>query len=335
MSEYFNVEAISYSTLRNLSIGPAYHKFIQEQDSEEKEHFIIGGGVDILLTEPEKFWDYYALEFQEICEKVPTPQIRDYSYYILNGKSEEEAYKEVGFKRDSLDAVREKFNNEAKEWFNWMKNKLDYDESVKNKQILTNTQYSLITKIVESLKTNQFTSKYFNTSFDGSEEVFNQLEIYWEVNGQKCKSKLDKVVVNHKNKTIQPIDIKTTGKSTFSFSLSALSYRYDIQTSFYTSGLYWLINKSNDTYWSKIKDYQILPFIFIVESTKTPGLPLIYKVTDTFLAQGMEGFMKDGKYYKGWVELLNEYVWYKENNSWTYDKQIIENEGVVKLEYVT
>ena len=46
---YFDIEALSYSSLRALSVGPAYFKYQQEQDSEEKDHLIIGSAVDIML----------------------------------------------------------------------------------------------------------------------------------------------------------------------------------------------------------------------------------------------------------------------------------------------
>jgi len=347
MSDYFNTDAISYSLLRNLSVGPAYLKYVQEQESEEKEHFIIGGAVDALLTEPEKFWDIYALEFQETCDNIPTGQMKDFAdklseYYSKeyeDSVAEQMAYDYVGFKRKSLDSVISEYCEKYKDYDKWLFDKQEYEKSVNNKQILTNSQYELATKIVESLKTNRFTSKYFqnNNDFssikDWSLERINQLEIYWEAKGQKCKSKLDMIFVNHQEKTIQIFDLKTTGKSTFSFNSSALSFRYDIQASFYTSALYWLINKSNDDYWSKFKDYTILPFTFIVESTKTQGFPLLYKCSDKFLSNGMDGFYLNNKYYKGFSQLIDEYIWCKENNSWTYEKEIIENEGVINLEY--
>lgn len=227
---YFDDNSISYSMLRNLSVGPAYFKKIQEEEQDDKEHFIIGSCVDILLTEPDRFWEKYALEFSEVCEKVPTPQIRDYGGFLYAGLSEEEAFQRTNFKREKLESVKEKFEKEAKEWFEWVKKKGEYEKSIVGKQVISNIQYSLITKIVESLKTNRFTRKYFENTIGTKVDKHLQLEIYWEYKGEKCKSKLDSVIVDHENKTIEPIDVKTTGNSVFSFDFSALKWRYDIKS---------------------------------------------------------------------------------------------------------
>ena len=100
-------------------------------------------------------------------------------------------------------------------------------------QLLNNTQYKVITSVVNSLRNNQFTKKYFEEYFESSKERFTQLEIYWELKDLKCKSKLDLVFVNHDTKEIQPMDLKTTGNSVFSFDSSSLRWRYDIKTYLY------------------------------------------------------------------------------------------------------
>jgi len=331
VKNYFDDNSISYSMLRNLSVSPSYFKKIQEEEQEDKLHFLIGSCVDILLTEPDKFWEKYALEFQEVCEKVPTPQIRDYGGFLYAGLSEEEAFERTNFKREKLESVKEKFDKEAKEWFEWIKKKGEYEKSNVNKQVISTSQYSLITKIVESLKTNRFTRKYFEGIIGTKTDKHLQLEIYWEYKDEKCKSKLDLVIVDHENKEIHPIDIKTTGNSVFSFDSSALKWRYDLQSSFYSSALYWLINKSNDEYWNKLKDYRILPFKFIVESSKYPGMPLMYECSEKFLKGGIDGFDYQGRWYKGFIELINDYKWYRDNNEWSYPKDIIEKEGIISL----
>jgi len=339
VKNYFDDNSISYSMLRNLSVSPLYFKRIQEEEQEDKLHFLIGSCVDILLTEPDKFWEKYALEFQEVCEKVPTGQVKEYAEAIfelfpniLVGEDIlQKAYDKVGIKKQSLDNFHAKYKLEGEKYYDWLVSKRDYLTTIGDKQTITNSQYSLITKIVESLKTNRFTRKYFEGTIGTKTDKHLQLEIYWEYKGEKCKSKLDLVIVDHENKEIHPIDIKTTGNSVFSFDSSALKWRYDLQSSFYSSALYWLINKSNDEYWNKLKDYRILPFKFIVESTKYPGMPLMYECSEKFLKGGIDGFDYQGRWYKGFIELINDYKWYRDNNEWSYPKDIIEKEGIISL----
>lgn len=239
MSKYFENDAISYSLLRNLSVGPAYLKKVQEEEQDNKEHLIIGSCVDILLTEPDKFWEIFALEFQKQCEKIPTGQMKEfidknfeYSKTMDKMSAKKLAYESVGFKRESFDSVITKFVDNWLEYDDWLYEKEQYLKNNQNKQLITNSQYQTALNIVNSLKTNKFTRKYLIPENEGI-EIKYQLEIYWEFKGNKCKSKLDLVLIDHNLKEIHPLDIKTTGKGTFSFDLSSLQWRYDIKSYLY------------------------------------------------------------------------------------------------------
>lgn len=62
-------------------------------------------------------------------------------------------------------------------------------------------------------------------------------------------------------------------------------------------------------------------------------MPLIYTCDDKMLDNGLLGFYKNGKWCKGFKELVEDYKWYKTNNSWDYNKEIIENNGMRVLVY--
>lgn len=336
---YYEVDALSYSSLRALSIGPAYFKSQQDQESEGKEHFIIGSAVDCLLTEPDKFWEFYTLDFNEGCDKIPNGQMLKFIDYItmnedcgqISGDCYQEAYEYAGFKQKKLETVITEYKEEYKEYNEWLINRKKFYDENKNKTIIRPEIYSLVHKIADSLRINEFTRKYFENSTGKNIEVHNQLEIYWELKGLKCKSKLDLVIVDHENKEISINDLKTTGNSVFSFKSSVFKWNYDYQAAFYSSALYWLINKSNDEYWSKFKEYKILPFKFIVESTKNPGMPLIYKCSEKLLNNALTGYIREDRYYKGINELIDDYKWYVETNNWSYSKEIIENCGEIEI----
>ncbi len=330
---YYKVDAISYSSLLAISIGPQYYKNKQKQEQEDKEHFKIGSCVDCLLTEPELFDKNYYIEFSEKCEKVPTPQIKLYIDKIIEGYSEKEAYELANFKRvsDTLEAIRGKIANDYLEYFEWSQNRLKHIINNQGKEYLTQQQYELIKDIVHNLTNNRFTSKYFQNGFNVDSHT--QVEIYWKFGDVACKSKFDKIIVNHNEKTIQPLDIKTTGKHISSFNRSFLQFRYDIQASFYSTALLWLIDKSDNEYWNKLKDYKILPFRFIVESTKYTGTPMVFNIPERMLLKSYEGFTYDKQNYKGWKELIQDLQWYKENNTWDYEREVVENDGELELIY--
>ena len=188
-----------------------------------------------------------------------------------------------------------------------------------------------------SIRTNPTTSKYFETSKDV--EILDQLAIYFSYCGIDCKALLDRVIIDHKNKTIQPIDFKTMGDQTLYFPKSLRQRRYDIQAAFYTEAL-----KSKKVY----ETYEILPFKFIVESTVNPGNPLVFTCSSELLDIGKNGrqpyklcdkpysfehitYMKFDE-IKGFHQLIEDYKWYMENE-FEKSRKIVESQGEFQLDW--
>ena len=79
-------------------------------------------------------------------------------------------------------------------------------------------------------------------------------------------------------------------------------------------------------------DYEILPFQFVVESTKNPGYaPLLYTCTELDLQAGKEGILYNNRHYKGYKEAIELYKWY-ENHSYEYEKEIQIMKGNLNLD---
>jgi len=310
---YYNDKAISQSQLTNLASGPKYFKNKLEYKLES-DALTLGSIVDIMLTEPDNLYEIYVVnEYTK-----PTGQLGEYIDAIFKGFSEEEAYNIAGFKQKKIDAVKELFKSD--ECQNYYKFLL----SSKDKKVISKEEYDKANKIVTSLLTNRFTSKYFNCD---DTECLTQLELYWKYKDFDCRSRLDIVKINHKDKTILPIDVKTSGKSTYNFLESIIRFRYDLQASFYTEALQWYIDNKEE-----YKGYKLLPFLFIVEHTDYPGLPLIYECTEKDIYCGkFGGTTKTGVRLKGFDELIEDLKWYYAYDSWDYTREVIENRGVVKI----
>jgi len=325
--DYYEVDAVNYSSLAAIAIGPQYYKSRNDDNSEDKEHFIIGTCVDILLTEPESFDSKFAVDTLEEFTNFPTPQMKKYVEIFIETGSSEKAYELVGFKKSNILAVIDKYEAEGKDYAEYLLKKKEFNDKNKDKKILTKEQYSKCKSIADSLKNNKFTKKYFCESTKEI-EVINQLELYWSMLGTNFKCKLDKVIIDHVNKTVQPIDIKTTGKHTSKFMESFINFRYDIQASIYYQGICDYIWKKSEN----LKGYSILPFKFIVESTKYIGTPLIYNVNPRIIDQAYEGYFYRNTEMVGWHTLLKELEWHKEYNVWDYSRKVFENDGQVEVE---
>ena len=351
VEDYYINPAISQSQLK-LLLGPDPSIFntIQEPDLyfEEKKHFIIGNGVDIQLTRPiEEFNQKFHISN---LQNKPSDTIKSIVNQVYDRVKE--TYPNIETIQNYNNAILDACNDHNYQP-NWKTETRiakiieawEYWEDLKQaegKVVLSQEENDLISQIVMSIRTNPTTSKYFETSKDV--EILDQLAIYFSYCDIDCKALLDRVIVDHKNKTIQPIDFKTMGDQTLYFPKSLRQRRYDIQAAFYMQALFqWCIMQD------KYLDYKILNFKFIVESTINPGNPLVFTCSSELLDIGKNGrqpyklcdkpyisteyitYMKFDE-IKGFHQLIEDYKWYMEKGFET-KREIVESQGEFQLDW--
>ena len=352
---YYEYPAISQSQLK-LLLGPDPSIFntIQEPDLyfEEKKYFLIGDGVDMQLTRPiEEFNQKFHISNLQNKPSDTIKSIVNQVYDLV--KEEVGELAEKGVLRDHTSKILDSCNDHNYQP-NWktetriakIVEAWEYWEDIKaaeGKVVLSQEENDLISQIVMSIRTNPTTSKYSETSKDV--EILNQLAIYFTYNNVDCKALLDRVIIDHKNKTVQPIDFKTMGDQTLYFPKSLRQRRYDIQAAFYTEALKYFIERDDKT----LQDYKILPFKFIVESTINPGNPLVFTCSSELLDIGKNGrqpyklcdkpyisteyitYMKFDE-IKGFHQLIEDYKWYMENE-FEKSRKIVEAQGEFQLDW--
>ena len=351
VEDYYINPAISQSQLK-LLLGPDPSIFntIQEPDLyfEEKKHFIIGNGVDIQLTRPiEEFNQKFHISN---LQNKPSDTIKSIVNQVYDRVKE--TYPNIETIQNYNNAILDACNDHNYQP-NWKTETRiakiieawEYWEDLKQaegKVVLSQEENDLISQIVMSIRTNPTTSKYFETSKDV--EILDQLAIYFSYCDIDCKALLDRVIVDHKNKTIQPIDFKTMGDQTINFPKSLRQRRYDIQAAFYTQAIFqWCIMQD------KYLDYKILNFKFIVESTINPGNPLVFTCSSELLDIGKNGrqpyklcdkpyisteyitYMKFDE-IKGFHQLIEDYKWYMEK-SFETKREIVESQGEFNIDW--
>ena len=239
VEDYYTNPAISQSQLK-LLLGPDPSIFntIQEPDLyfEEKKHFLIGDGVDIQLTQSlEAFNEKFHVSN---IQNKPSDTIKSIVNQVYDLVKEEVGpLADKGLLRDHTSKIIDSCNDHnyqpnwktetrvAKVGESW-----EYWEDLKaaeGKQVLSQEENDLISQIVMSIRTNSATSKYFEKS-SSSIEILDQFSIYFTYEGIECKALLDRIIIDHKNMTIQPIDFKTMGDQTIYFPKSLRQRRYDI-----------------------------------------------------------------------------------------------------------
>lgn len=350
--EYFEHPNISQSELKLLLSGsPRAFTRVREKELyfEEKRHFTVGSAVDCMLTQGQEEFDtqYYIGEL----ENKPTDVIKSilnevFDFLIQDGKEaselsviSSESYKSVIIQMANSHNYYANRSDDFK--YSKICEYYEYWDELRNSQgkiILSQNELVLINSIVMSLKSSDITGKYLHECDDNNIEKLYQFPIYFTYLDVECKALLDLVIIDHINKTIQPIDIKTLGDYTFNFPKSVRQRRYDIQAAYYTQAL-------------KIHSpgYVILPFKFLVESTTYPGTPLVFTCSESLLSlgkYGMPGYYTTGTILdnrtniivnrytklKGFVDLIELYKYYQENG-FEEDKRIVENSGEFIIDF--
>lgn len=202
--------------------------------------------------------------------------------------------------------------------------------TTKGKIVLSKDEYESVEKAKELVLASPFAFNYF-TKHLMWEELLHQVPIYFDYRGFECKALLDGVKLDHKNKTIHPFDLKTTGKNVFDFEDSFIHYGYYRQCALYEQALY---SPS-----SPVKDlleegYKMDDFVFIVVETKLSSAnpAIIYRTTPHARKVGLEGGLYGGKKVKGVHQLMDELSWHMKTDNWTYPKEVFENRGVIELD---
>lgn len=144
------------------------------------------------------------------------------------------------------------------------------------KTILDTNTYNEVQKAVTALKESDSTKEYFaeNNPFDNIERLY-QLKFKHTFEGIEYRGMMDLIIVDHNNKKIIPVDLKTSSKPEWDFYKSFIEWKYSIQAM-----LYWRLLRANMDEDDYFKNFKLCNYRFIVVNKKTLT-PLVWEYTDT------------------------------------------------------
>jgi hypothetical protein len=158
-----------------------------------------------------------------------------------------------------------------------------------NKTILNSLAYQDVCNTVNALKNSAATREYFADDVPWSNiERCYQLKFKDTIDNVDYRCMADLIIVDHDNKVIYPIDLKTSSKAEWDFYKSFIDWNYHIQARLYAKII--LHNIRKDEYF---KSFSIAPYRFIV-ANKNTLTPLVWTYKDTF-KQGTLFYGKDGQ----------------------------------------
>ena len=262
--DYRKGEGISYSTISrfNREGFDGLHKLFEPI---EGAHLVFGSMVDTILTgTKQEFEDNYVIaEFPKVADSQ-----LGVIKYLFNNHAEQcstlttipdskiiEATEILKFQTNWKPETRAKVIKEnGAEYYNLL-------HISRGKQLVGTQEYEDANICVDALKTSYFTKFYFekNNPFDTSIERFFQLKFRGTYEGVPLRCMADEIVVNHKTKTVTPVDLKTSYKKEWLFYESFMQWGYWIQAQ-----LYWYIIRQNMDKHPLYKDYVLEDYKFIV-----------------------------------------------------------------------
>ena len=347
---YFeDTDYLSQSMIKKILKGVESLKDETEKDLyyEEKGHFIIGSAVDTLLTmSEEQFKENYHvslvnkpsgktlsvlhLVFDNMVNLFQGQEINKLSLNLVANEDILQACNIEDFQSKWKDDTRVNAIMKYEEYFN------DLCKAF-GKQTITFEDFNLINTIVDNFKNSRLKWVFDDSMVNSKDyDLYFQYPIYFEYQGIKCKSLLDIMVVDHKQKRIGIIDLKTTGDNVINFYKAVTKFRYDIQASFYRLAA----GQFGKTI-PEISDYLFGGFSFAVESTIRPNGVSIFECDKELLDIGKSGrpggfVVTTGGvaiYYneiEGFIQGIDLYKWHLQNG-FEKNKKLVENDGVLKL----
>ena len=338
-AQYRAIYLDSSSSLKDFSMDrKKYHKkYILNQvvEDEESKAATTGRLVETLLMEPHLFDEKFHIS---TCMSTPTAMMLDFVEalykYTVEATTEDgmvtrnfedlckDAYADAGFKI-TLEAVLKKFiGSEAEIYYKEIR-----EVRSKKLTVVTTKEIENAEKIVLELRTNPTTAEIVNLVDDAQYSVHNQLQVEgYEVFGHMFKSMMDKVIGDHKSKTVQVYDLKCT------WSVENFYSEYYLYRRAYIQGF--LYHKAAESWASEMGygDYEILLPRFIVCDSTNYMNPLVYKMTQNSMDNALDGFEHNGRQYPGVAQLIGDLKWTLDNDVWNISRNNYIDNGIVNLD---
>jgi len=338
-AQYRAVIMDSSSSLKEFSQNrKKYHKkyiLNEKVEDEDSKASVMGRLVETLLMEDHLFDSKFHMS---VVNAAPTAMMLDFVealYKHTTAATNEDgvitrtfedickdAHADSGFKI-KLDAVLNKFiGSDAEVYYKEIR-----EVRSKGLTVVTTQDVDNANKIVTELKTNMFTAEIVNLLNSVQYSVHNQLQVEgYSINGHQFKSMMDKLIVDHNEKTVQVYDLKCT------WSVENFYSEYYLYRRAYIQG--YLYHQAAQFWASEMGygDYKILYPKFIVCDSTNYSNPLVYAMTMQSWMAAVNGFEYKGREYPGVKQLIEDLTWALENDKWNISRENYINNGVVNID---
>lgn len=304
-----------------LKKGPRYLKEMLDGKEGIKASFLDKGTmIHEYILQPEEFWkDYIILDFavpkvkqqKDLLEFYSTARLVDpfASEDNILLKSYEAAY--------NNNKSKEKKIQEAKELVELYQNYIEYFRNKDSKKVISFADLNMLKAIKKNMeehkKANELLFNYPETF-----EVHNEFHINWEypnassLGDLPCKSLLDRVMIDHTNKKIILVDIKTTA-DVYNFKHSVEEFDYCRQLAYYWLAIHWYFKNELKL---NIEEYEYETYIIAVQSHDGYEVR-VFKFNPKTVEERLVAI----------DYAIKRIAWHKNNNLWDHMKEYYDEDG--------
>jgi hypothetical protein len=304
-----------------LKKGPRYLKEMLDGKEGLKASFLDKGTmIHEYILQPEEFWkDYIILDFA-----VPkVKQQKDLLEFYSSARLIDPFASEDDILLMSYEAAynntksKEKKIQEAKELVELYQNYIEYFRNKDSKKVISFADLNMLKAIKKNMedhkKANELLFNYPETF-----EVHNEFHINWEypnassLGDLPCKSLLDRVMIDHTNKKIILVDIKTTA-DVYNFKHSVEEFDYCRQLAYYWLAIHWYFKNELKL---NIEEYEYETYIIAVQSHDGYEVR-VFKFNPKTVEERLVAI----------DYAIKRIAWHKDNNLWDHMKEYYDEDG--------
>lgn len=301
-----------------LKKGPRYLKDMLDGKEEgiSAKYLDKGTMIHMYLLQPEEFWSNYTIIDYE---KPKTAQQLAFceAYFNSNEIVEEDklinAYKaSYSGNNMSKDAMLKK----AKELQLKFTEYIEFLDKNQTYTVISFADLNMLKNIKKNIDSHIKANELLIDQ--PGVECHNEFHINWEAEkqGVSCKSLLDRVKIDHANKKITLIDLKTT-VDVYNFKHSVEEYDYYRQIAFYILALTWYMKDEG----YNIEDYDLEAYIVAIQSNSNNEVRVFNMLNEKELLARKDLI----------ADALTEISYHYQTGNWDHTREYYENNGTETL----
>lgn len=301
-----------------LKKGPRYLKDMLDGKEEgiSAKYLDKGTMIHMYLLQPEEFWSNYTIidyEKPKTAQQLAFCEAYFSSTEIVEEDKLINAYKaSYSGNNMSKDAMLKK----AKELQLKFAEYIEFLDKNQTYTVISFVDLNMLKNIKKNIDSHIKANELL-TDQPGV-ECHNEFHINWEAEkqGVSCKSLLDRVKIDHANKKITLIDLKTTA-DIYNFKHSVEEYDYYRQIAFYILALTWYMKDQG----YDIEDYDIEAYIVAIQSNGNNEVRVFNMLNEKELLARKDLI----------ADTLTEISYHYQTGNWDHTREYYENDGTETL----